>query len=145
VRISDGDDERLCLVTGDWTLRDAGGTPGLPVEELPQVDALFLTTATATGVSETLTDVVATTLERASAGAPTLVTANGLTGAHLARLLDRAANGFGIQVPVRVVGHTARLYRQLYGAGAAGPCRRPHRTALPAVVRRGSNRDGRRE
>ncbi len=118
VRISDGDDERLCLVTGDWTLRDAGGTPGLPVEELPQVDALFLTTATATGVSETLTDVVATTLERASAGAPTLVTANGLTGAHLARLLDRAANGFGLQVPVRVVGHTARLYRQLYGAGA---------------------------
>lgn len=118
VRISDGDDERLCLVTGDWTLRDAGGTPGLPVEELPQVDVLFLTTATATGVSETLTDVVATTLERASAGAPTLVTANGLTGAHLARLLDRAANGFGIQVPVRVVGHTARLYRQLYGAGA---------------------------
>jgi len=119
VRIDDGSDERLCLVTGDWTLRDAGGTPGLPVEELPQVDVLFLTTATATGVPETFTDVVGTALERASAGAPTLVTANGLTGAHLARLLDRAADGFDLQVPVRAVGHTARLYEQLYGPRGA--------------------------
>ena len=119
VRIGDGSDERLCLVTGDWTLRDAGGTPGLPVEDLPQVDVLFLTTATATDVPETLTDVVGTTLERASAGAPTLVTANGLTGAHLARLLDRAASGFDLQVPVRVVGHTARLYQELYGTSGA--------------------------
>lgn len=126
VRVGDGDDERLCLVTGDWTLRDAGGTPGLPVDTLPQVDVLFLTTATATGVEDTLTDVVATTLERAVAGAPTLVTANGLAGAHLARLLDTAARGFDLGVPVRVVGHTARLYDQLYGGAADdGAARRP--------------------
>ena len=126
VRVADGDDERMCLVTGDWTLRDAGGTPGLPVDTLPQVDVLFLTTATATGVEDTLTDVVATTLERAVAGAPTLVTANGLAGAHLARLLDTAGRGFDLGVPVRVVGHTARLYDQLYdGTADDGGTRRP--------------------
>ncbi len=113
IRVTDGDDTRLLFATGDWTLRDTAGNPGLPVADLPAVDVLFLTAATAEEAPETLTEVLASALDRARGGAPTLVTASGLTSVHLAVLLDNAVRGFDLSVPVRLAGHAATLFDQL--------------------------------
>lgn len=120
IRFDDGFGPHHVLVTGDFTRRDAAGYPGFEVPEPivaddVQLDALFLTQATSETAAEQFTRAVSTVLERIRDGSPTLVTASGLTGVHLAALLGDARRRYlnDIERPIIVAGHTAKLYEDL--------------------------------
>ena len=110
VEFSD-DDPRRILATGDFTDRRAAGYPGFDADGI-DVDAVFLTGATAADVEETLGEVVETAIGRARAGSTTLCTASGLSGIHLAYLfghVSKRVDGPGVDL----VGHAAKLYDRL--------------------------------
>jgi len=113
IRIRDGREQFRALATGDFTLRDAGGYAGFDPTSFPGIDALFLTAATADDVGETATEILRTLASRAHAGSQTLCTASGLTGVHLATLLDALDRELGLRVPVFLVGQVAKLYDAL--------------------------------
>lgn len=108
--VDEGDPHHL-LVTGDFTRRRTAGYPGLDVGAV-DVEAVFLSGATADGVERTLTETVGTAVERARAGSTTLLAASGLAGVHLAYLLGHVAERVD-GPPVTLVGQTAKLYEEL--------------------------------
>ncbi len=113
VRIGDGDDRFVGLVTGDFTRRDAAGYPGFDPSDHFDVDAVFLTAATNEDFEDDLTDAVGTLVQRATAGSTTLCTASGLTGVHLAALLAGVGRELDRSVPVLLAGQVAKLYEGL--------------------------------
>ncbi|ERH13719.1 MAG: putative exonuclease of the beta-lactamase fold involved in RNA processing [halophilic archaeon J07HB67] len=113
VTATDGDDTHRLLATGDFTRRRVAGYPGLPADELPPVDVLFLTASTNDRFETALTEALGTALEHAGGGKRTLVAASGLTGVHAAYLLSAVVDRYGLRVPVRVVGQAAKLYERL--------------------------------
>jgi putative mRNA 3-end processing factor len=112
-RVTDGDEIHRLFATGDWTRRAAGQYPGLAVENLPDIDAVFLTGATSTGFESALTEAVGTVLERARAGSRTLLATSGLTGVQVGAVLGGACSQFDLDVPIRLVGQVAKLYDRL--------------------------------
>jgi putative mRNA 3-end processing factor len=106
---ADGETETL-LLTGDCTLRRAGGYPGLPLHE---VDGLVLNGATGSAFEDELTEAVAKTIELASAGSTTLVTANGLTGVQFGYVLGHALEELDQQLTITITGHAATIYERL--------------------------------
>lgn len=108
-------DPHHVFVTGDFTRRRAAGYPGFDpasLDDAVDVEAVFLTGATADDVERTLTDVCTTATERARAGSTVLLTAGGLTGVHLAYLLGHLGDAVD-GPPVRLVGQAAKLYDQV--------------------------------
>ncbi|WP_323675970.1 MBL fold metallo-hydrolase [Halorubellus sp. PRR65] len=104
---------RRLLVTGDFTRTQTAGYPALP-DSLPvDVEAMVVNVATAEGYERRLHETLETTLGRALDGDRTLLTAGGLSGVHLARLLAAAAGRFSLDVTVRLVGQPAKLYAAL--------------------------------
>jgi putative mRNA 3-end processing factor len=110
LRVEAGGETETLLLTGDCTLRRAGGYPGLP---LCDVDGLVLNGATESAFEEELTESVAKTVELAAAGSSTLVTANGLTAVQFAYVLGHAIDDLDRQLPVTITGHAATLYDRL--------------------------------
>lgn len=113
VRAANGDQNHHLLVTGDFTLRSAGGFPGFDPGGFVDVDVLFLSVPTNDSFKSALTDALGMTLEQAHSGAPTLLATSGLVGVQCAYLLTALINEYNLQVPVRVVGHVAKLYEAL--------------------------------
>lgn len=113
VRFSDGTASHDMLFTGDFTLDAAGGFPGFDPAVTPDVEALFLTVATADDSRGQLTDGLGKAVERAHAGGQVLVTAGGLQGVRLATLLATVSAELDLDIPVRVVGQAAKLYDDL--------------------------------
>ncbi|ELY39870.1 MBL fold metallo-hydrolase [Natronorubrum tibetense] len=113
VRATDGDQSHHILATGDFTRRRVGGFPGFDAEGFVDIDVLFLTAATYDDFERGLTGALGTALEHAHGGAPTLVTTSGIVGVHIAYLLSSLAAEYDLRVPIRVVGHVAKLYEAL--------------------------------
>jgi putative mRNA 3-end processing factor len=113
IRIQDGEDTIRILATGDFTVRDAAGYPGLDPSPYFDVDILFLTAATADAVDDYLTDIIGTIAEQTNAGSRTLCTTGGLTGVHLATLLAAVDDTLDYSLPVILVGQVAKLYDSL--------------------------------
>ncbi|POG55060.1 MBL fold metallo-hydrolase [Haloferax marisrubri] len=113
IRFRDDDGTHDILFTGDFTCESAGGYPGFDPDVAPDVEALFLTVATAESSSDELTAGIATALERAHGGASVLVTAGGLDAVHLATLLTSASTELDLDVPIRIAGQAAKLYEDL--------------------------------
>lgn len=110
VRFEAADSPHDILVTGDFTLEDVAGNPGFETDLGSDVEALILTGATGESPEEVLTEALGDALERAIANGRTLVTASALTGVHVATLLAAANDELDVDVPVRLVGQTAKLY-----------------------------------
>lgn len=107
----DSDDQRkTILATGDWTWERAAGHPGFDAALPVDVGAVFLTAATNDDYEAALTESVGTICERASAGSPVLVSANGLTGVRYAYLLGHLVRELNQPVSITLVGHAAKLY-----------------------------------
>jgi len=113
IRIRDGSESFQALATGDFTLRDAAGYPGFDPTAYLDVDAVFLTAATVEDTTDTLSDILTTLVERVNAGSPTLCTASGLTGVHLAVLLASVGEELDYSVPIVLAGQIAKLYDAL--------------------------------
>ncbi|KAB1190754.1 MULTISPECIES: MBL fold metallo-hydrolase [Haloferax] len=113
IRFRDDGGAHDILFTGDFTYESAGGYPGFDPDVAPDVEALFLTVATAESSSDELTAGIATALERAHGGASVLVTAGGLDAVHLATLLTSASTELALDVPIRIAGQAAKLYEDL--------------------------------
>jgi putative mRNA 3-end processing factor len=111
--VTDGDERRTILVTGDFTTRRAAGYPGLDLELPVDVDVLVLTAATSEEFEPTLTDAIATICERARSGSTVLTTASGLTGLHAAYLLGHLADQRDATLSITLAGHAAKLYDRL--------------------------------
>ncbi|ELZ88470.1 putative exonuclease of the beta-lactamase fold involved in RNA processing [Haloferax elongans ATCC BAA-1513] len=111
--ITDGDESRTILVTGDFTDRRAAGYPGFDSELPVDVDILVLTAATNDQFDSTLTDAVATICERVWAGSTVLTTVSGLTGLQVAYLLGHLAEQWDERLPITLAGHVAKLYDRL--------------------------------
>ena len=107
---SDGDWQSM-VITGDFTLSDSAGYPGFPLDMLVDTDALFLT-GTATTTDERV-DAIEAAYEHAISGSRTLVTATGLMGVELAYQMGHLFSQNNISIPVRIVGHGAKLYNNL--------------------------------
>lgn len=113
LRATEDEESHHLLVTGDFTHRRAGGFPGFDAGGFVDVDALFLTGATNDEFETSLTAALGTALAHAHGGAPTLVTTSGLVGPQIAYLLSAVAAEHDLRVPVRIVGHAAKLYEAL--------------------------------
>ncbi|ELY73527.1 MBL fold metallo-hydrolase [Natrinema pallidum] len=111
--VTDGDEQRTILVTGDFTNRRAAGYPGFDPDLPVDVDILVLTAATSEAYEPTLTDAVATICERVRAGSTVLATASGLTGLQMGYLLGHLADHRDETLPITLVGHVAKLYDRL--------------------------------
>ncbi|SEL88979.1 MBL fold metallo-hydrolase [Haloferax larsenii] len=111
--VTDGDESRAILVTGDFTARRAAGYPGFDSELPVDVDILVLTAATDDQFDSTLTDAVGTICERVWAGSTVLTTASGLTGLQVAYLLGHLAEQWDERLPITLAGHVAKLYDRL--------------------------------
>jgi putative mRNA 3-end processing factor len=110
LQIDDGGTTETLLLTGDCTMRPAGGYPGLPLHD---VDGLVLNGATEAAFEDELTGAVEKTIELASAGSTTLLTANGLTGVQFGYILGHAIEELDQQLRVTITGHAATLYETL--------------------------------
>ena len=110
LQIEDGGETETLLLTGDCTLRQAGGYPGLPLHD---VDGLVLNGATEAAFEDELTGAAEKTIELASAGSTTLVTANGLTGVQFGYILGHAIEELDQKLRVTITGHAATLYDTL--------------------------------
>ena len=113
VRVTDGDRNHHLLATGDFTRRSVAGFPGFDANGFVDVDALFLTAATDDDFERSLTEALGRALEYAHGGSRTLVTTSGLVGVQVASLLSALIDDHELRVPVRVVGHVAKLYAAL--------------------------------
>jgi|AntRauTorcE11898_2_1112593.scaffolds.fasta_scaffold00024_71 putative mRNA 3-end processing factor len=113
VQFRDGDLARHVLVTGDMTTTEAGGYPATAMELPVDVEAMVVNVATTDDFEARFTDVVETTLARATQGFTTLATAGALAGVHLARVCDAAIARWALDVDLRLVGQTAKLYADL--------------------------------
>ena len=111
--VTDDDECRTILVTGDFTSRRAAGYPGFDNDLPVDVDVLVLTAATSEPFEATLTDAVGTVCERVWAGSTVLATASGLTGLQLAYLLGHLADQWDERLPITLAGHAAKLYDRL--------------------------------
>ncbi|WP_238476938.1 MBL fold metallo-hydrolase [Natranaeroarchaeum sulfidigenes] len=110
VRVTDGDQSHHLLATGDFTCRSAAGFPGFDPHGFVDVDVLFLTGATNEQFGDSLTESLGTAVEHAHGGSQTLVTTSGIVGVQVAYLLSALVEKHDLQVPIRVVGHVAKLY-----------------------------------
>ncbi|MBV0925183.1 MBL fold metallo-hydrolase [Halomicroarcula limicola] len=113
LRASDADRTQQLLVTGDFTVRSAGGFPGFAADGFFDVDVLFLTGATDDGFEGSLTDALGKALDRAHGGSRTLVAASGIVGPQIAYLLSGIVDEYDLRVPIRLVGQAAKLYDAL--------------------------------
>ena len=111
--VTDDDERRTILVTGDFTSRRAAGYPGFDSDLPVDVDVLVLTAATSEAFEATLTDAVGTICERVWAGSTVLATASGLTGLQVAYLLGHLADQWDERLPITLAGHAAKLYDRL--------------------------------
>ncbi|PSP39148.1 MBL fold hydrolase, partial [Halobacteriales archaeon QH_7_65_31] len=111
--VTDDDERRTILVTGDFTSRRAAGYPGFDNDLPVDVDVLVLTAATSEPFEATLTDAVGTICERVWAGSTVLATASGLTGLQVAYLLGHLADQWDERLPITLAGHAAKLYDRL--------------------------------
>lgn len=111
--IEDGNEQRTILITGDFTLRRAGGYPGFESDLPVDVDVLLLNAASSDDIETTLTETVTQLAQRALAGSTVLGTASGLTGLHLAYLLGHLAEKYDLYLPVTLVGHAGTLADRL--------------------------------
>ncbi|PSQ30596.1 MBL fold hydrolase [Halobacteriales archaeon SW_6_65_46] len=111
--VTDDDECRTILVTGDFTSRRAAGYPGFDNDLPVDVDVLVLTAATSEPFEATLTDAVGTICERVWAGSTVLATASGLTGLQVAYLLGHLADQWDERLPITLAGHAAKLYDRL--------------------------------
>ncbi|MFC4552096.1 MBL fold metallo-hydrolase, partial [Halorussus sp. GCM10023401] len=109
----DGGQRNHVLVTGDFTKRGIAGYPGLPTTYPEDVDVLVVNGSTTDGYGETLTDALATTLQRAESGSSVLVTASGLTGAAFGYQFAHLCDHLDARVPVTLAGQVAKLYDDL--------------------------------
>lgn len=112
-KLTDGEDTRHVLATGDFTERRAAGFPGLDAASYVDIDVLFLTVATDTEFMQNLSEGLAQALQRAHSGAQTLLATSGLLGVQVAYLLDKLTTEFEQAVSIRVVGQVAKLYETL--------------------------------
>lgn len=113
VRFTDEAGDHDILVTGDFTLEACAGYPGFDPEMAADVEALFLTGATADDPGASLTPALGDALERSLAGGRTLVTASALVGVQFATLLTAVADELDREIRIRLVGQTAKLYESL--------------------------------
>ena len=113
VQFRDDDVVRHLLVTGDFTTTQVAGYPSLPSTLPVDVEAMLVNVATTDDYEGSLQSVIETTLACALEGRRTLLTAGGLSGVHLARLLGAVVDRFALEAPVRVVGQPAKLYAAL--------------------------------
>jgi putative mRNA 3-end processing factor len=107
---SDGEWQTI-VITGDFTLSNAAGYPGFPIDMLVNADALFLT-GTANSTDERAGAIEAA-YEHAQAGSRTLLTTTGLLGVELAYQMGHLFDQNDISIPIRIVGHGAKLYNKL--------------------------------
>ncbi|WP_440770590.1 MBL fold metallo-hydrolase [Natronorubrum sp. DTA28] len=110
-------DEHHLLMTGDFTRRSCAGFPGLTTSYPFDIDALFLTVSTDESYPDALETALQTVLERAYAGSRVVVATSSLTGVHVATLLTRLAETLDRQLPITLVGQTAKVYAALEEAG----------------------------
>ncbi|MDS0474205.1 MBL fold metallo-hydrolase [Natrinema sp. 1APR25-10V2] len=101
------------LATGDFTRRPCAGYPGLTTTYPFDIDAVLLNVSTADACPAALDESVRTVLERAYAGARVVVATSSLTGVHYATLLGHAAAALDRDLPITLVGQTAKLYDAL--------------------------------
>lgn len=113
VRFEDAAGPHDILVTGDFTFEACAGHPGFDLDISVNVEALFLSGATAEPPGEVLTDALGDALTQALDGGRTLLTTGALTGVQMATLLAAANDAFTLDVPVRLVGQAAKLFDRL--------------------------------
>lgn len=111
--IGDGDEQRTILITGDFTLRRAGGYPGFDPDLPVDIDVLLLNAASSDDTETTLTETVSRLTQRALTGSTVLATASGLTGLHLGYLLGHLAAQHDLYLPVTLAGHAGTLADRL--------------------------------
>lgn len=111
--VEDGNEQRTILITGDFTLRRAGGYRGFDPELPVDVDVLLLNAASSDDIESRLTETVSRLAQRALMGSTVLATASGLTGLHLAYLLGHLAAEYDLYLPITLVGHAGTLAERL--------------------------------
>lgn len=112
IRFEDGSVRHHLLATGDFTRRRAAGYPSFD-DSIAEVDVLLLTVATNNTFSEHLSEGLGQALQRAHAGAETLLATTGLLGVQATYLLSELITTLEIPITVRPAGQVARLYEAL--------------------------------
>lgn len=112
VRFEDGSVRHHLLATGDFTRRRAAGYPRFD-DSIAEVDILLLTVATNDTFSEHLSEGLGQALQRAHAGAETLLATTGLLGVQATYLLSELITTLESPVTVRPAGQVARLYEAM--------------------------------
>ncbi|WP_049896608.1 MBL fold metallo-hydrolase [Natrialba chahannaoensis] len=101
------------LVTGDFTTQPCAGYPPLARSYPFDIDAVFLNVPTSDDTVETRNKAVRTILERAYGGSRVVLATSSLTGVQYAVLLAQIATDLDRQLPITLVGQTARVYDAL--------------------------------
>lgn len=107
------DETVTVLATGDFTTHPVAGYPGLCLPDDVHVDVMVANVTTADEFTDQFTAALKTILEHALGGATTLVGADALAGVHTAYALGQLVAELDREVPVRLVGQTAKLYTEL--------------------------------
>lgn len=105
--------EQHLLATGDFTRRPCAGYPGLETTYPFDIDAVLLNASTEDSYPAALNESVETVLERAYAGSRLVVATSSQTGVHYATLLSEASAALDRDLPITLVGQTAKLYDAL--------------------------------
>jgi len=123
--VSDGllSPEKHVLITGDFTIRPCAGFPGLETAYPFDIDCVLLNASYDESYTTALNESLDTVLERALAGSKVVVATSSLTGVQYAILLARLTATLEREVPITLVGQTAKQYIALgYDEPAVTPC-----------------------
>ncbi|UPM43501.1 hypothetical protein [Halocatena salina] len=106
--IVDGKRYRTLFVADEYTVRQAGGYPGVSLDLDVEIDAMIVTDAVDQPVQPALTEACSIICERANTGSTVLVTADEPTGLHVAGLLGRLEQSRS----VTILGRIATLWEE---------------------------------
>lgn len=111
--IVDGKGYHTLLVADEYTVRQAGGYPGVLLDFDVEIDAMIVTDAVDQPVVPSLTEACSVICERASSGSAVLVTADEPTGLHAASLLGQLSTRFDRSRSITTMGRIATLWEKL--------------------------------
>ncbi|RRJ32201.1 MBL fold metallo-hydrolase [Halocatena pleomorpha] len=106
--ITDGKRYRTLFIADEYTVRQAGGYPGVSLDLDIEIDAMIVTDAVDQPVQSALTEACSIICERANTGSTVLITADEPTGLHVAGLLGRLDQSRS----VTILGRIATLWEE---------------------------------
>jgi putative mRNA 3-end processing factor len=118
IDFEDGPVTRTIFCTGDFSFNSVCGNPGLDYP-LPNIDILFVNTGSNPGDPQThgesrdITTPLRNAIHSAHFGKEVLITAGGVSGIHVACLIDSVVATCEFDVDVTITGSIAKIYNRL--------------------------------